>query len=207
MPLGPRVSAVKWVTQSDVEEKGTVLFFGRSHPHKGLEYLIQAQPMVSSRVPNARFLIVAHGDDLERYRHMIKDKSKIEIYDGFRPSAEAMPFFQKASLVVLPYLSASTSGILMTAYVFAKPVVATEVGCLPEYVLHGETGLLVPPKDPSELAKAISLLLLDDDLRRRMGENARRLAEEQQKKIGTQLISIYNKAIDLKRNRNVRKER
>ena len=56
---------------------------------------------------------------------MIQDATRFEIHDGFIPSDAVCQLFQRASLVVLPYISASTSGILMTAYVFGKPVVTT----------------------------------------------------------------------------------
>jgi glycosyltransferase involved in cell wall biosynthesis len=97
----------------------------------------------------------------------------------------------------LPYISASTSGILMTAYVFGKPVVATRVGSLPEYVEDGVTGLLVPPADVEQLADTIIWLLSDEALCHRMGENAARWADEEQKKIAMQSLSAYEKAISI----------
>jgi len=198
VPLGPRTTAIKWAKQKSIEERGTVLFFGRAHPHKGLEYLIQAQPIISSQVPHARILIVAHGRDLDRYRQMIQDESKYEIHEGFLPGTEANAYFERASLLALPYLSASTSGVLMTAYVFGKPVVATNVGCLPEYVQDGITGLLVPASNIERLANAIIRLLSDDLQRQRMGENAKRWVNELQKKVAWQTLEAYEKAIYLK---------
>ncbi len=200
VPLGPRTTAVKWSEQKNNEELGTVLFFGRAHPHKGLEYLVQAQPIITRQVPHARIVIAAHGEYLERCRQMIQDNSKFEIHDGFVSGDELTIYFKKASLVALPYLSASTSGILMTAYVFGKPVVATKVGCLPEYVHDGVTGLLVPPSDIEHLAKAIIRLLSDDTLRHQMGENARLWVTEEQKKIAIQSLRVYKKAISLHTN-------
>lgn len=67
----------------------------------------------------------------------------------------------------------------MTAYVFKKPVVATTVGCIPEYVNNGITGLLVPPKDEEALANAIIKILSDDNLRKEMGENIEKMVDEE----------------------------
>jgi glycosyltransferase involved in cell wall biosynthesis len=195
VPLGPRTTAIKWARRRCNEETGTVLFFGRAHPHKGLEYLVKAQPLISDRIPHARILIVAHGNDLSRCRAMIGDSSKFEIHEGFLQSTDTIPFFERSSLVALPYLSASTSGILMTAYVFGKPVVASRVGCLPEYVEDGVTGFLVPPADVSELAQAIIRLLSDDVGRRRMGENARKWAMNEQMKVAARTVEVYERAI------------
>jgi len=201
VPLGPRSTALKWCSQGEGEEPGTVLFCGRAHPHKGLEYLVRAQPIINRQVSHARIIIAAHGDELERCRTMIQDASKFEIHEGFVPSDQLAAFFQRASVVTLPYLSASTSGILNTAYVFGKPVVATTVGCLPEYVVEGVTGLLVPPSDSERLANAVVRLLLDNALRKRMGRNARHWIDEEQKKVAELSLRAYEEAIGAYKNR------
>ena len=103
--------------------------------------------------------------------------------------------FQKAAVVVLPYLTASTSGVLVTAYSFAKPVVASSVGCLAEYVNDGETGFLVPSADFEKLADAIVKLLLDGELRHRMGMNAENWMKEMQRSSIKQTLDVYGKAI------------
>jgi len=196
VPLVPRISAAKWADRDRDrdEEPGTVLFTGKAQPRKGLEYLVRAQPFVTRRVPDAKFLLAAHGDDLARCRAFIADETKFEIHDGFLTSAELAEYFQRASLVALPYLSASTSGLLTTAYVFGKPVVATRVGALPEYVPEEATGLLVPPADAESLAEAIVRLLTDDELRQRMGSNAREWVRLEQKKVAGQTIGVYETA-------------
>jgi len=197
VPLSVRTTAIRWATRTVPEEFGTILFFGRAEPHKGLKYLVQAQPFITRQVPHARILISAHGKDLERCRQMIQDDSRFEIHEGFVPGAVMATFFQKASLVVLPYLSSTTSGVLMTAYTFAKPVIATNVSGLSEYVEHGSTGLLVPPADVEQLADAIVRLLSDDTLRHRMGENAKLWVEEWQESITQKTLRAYEKAISI----------
>src|SRR5512146_668340 len=75
--------------------------------------------------------------------------------------------FRNASVVVLPYIEASQSGVVPLAYQYGKPVVATHVGGLPEAVENGRTGLVVPPRDERALASAILRLLGDAELRQR----------------------------------------
>jgi glycosyltransferase involved in cell wall biosynthesis len=95
---------------------------------------------------------------------------------GFSLVAELRPIdvptlralFEAASVVVLPYVEASQSGVIPVAYSFAKPVVATAVGGLTEVVIDSQTGRLVPPNDPHALAEALSELLLRPDIRNRM---------------------------------------
>lgn len=202
VPLGPRTTAVRWSTGTVSEEPGMILFFGRVHRHKGLEYLVRAQPIITRRVPYARIVVAGRGEDLERCREMMQHSTGFEIHDGFVPGDVASEFFQKASLFALPYLSAATSGILMTAYVFAKPVVAARVGSLPQYVKDGITGLLVPPADVEQLADAIVRLLSDDALRHRMGEQAAHWVsgELSWKNLAMQTLRAYEKAIFLHQN-------
>ncbi len=194
IPLGPRIAALKWADREWKEEAGAILFPGKAQPRKGLEYLIKAQPLITRQVPHARIIIAAHGEEIERCRRMIVDKDKVEIHEGFLTSAELAGFFQRASLVALPYLTASTSGLLNTASVFGKPVVASRVGSLAEYVEDGATGFLVPPANVGRLADAIVRVLSDDELRRQMGENAKRRVYEHQVAVVQRTLNVYARA-------------
>jgi glycosyltransferase involved in cell wall biosynthesis len=197
IPLGPRNVFLKWASWDVDEENGTILFLGRIHKHKGLEYLIKAQPMITKQIPSARVIIAGQGEDLGRCREFIVDFDRFEIHDGYINGETVAELFQKASVIVLPYLTAATSGILMTAYVFGKPVVATRVGSLPEYVKDGVTGILVEPRDERQLAEAIIRILSNPDLRHRMGEDAMQWIQTELswRKISAQTIAVYEKAI------------
>jgi hypothetical protein len=198
IPLGPRRVSLKWSSKVIPEETGTILFIGRINKHKGLEYLIKAQPLITKQFPLAHIIIAGQGEDLPRCRRFITDPGAFDIYDGFIPGETLAGLFQKASVVVVPYLSAATSGILMTAYVFGKPVVSTRVGSLPEYVQDGVTGFLVNPENEIQLADAIIRILSDDHLRHQMGENAANWMQEELswKNIAAETIRAYKEAID-----------
>jgi glycosyltransferase involved in cell wall biosynthesis len=195
VPLSMHTRAAKWYNQTSQEESGTVLFFGRAHPHKGLEFLIKAQPLISQKVPYASILISAHGDDLDRCKLLIADPGKFEITEGFISGDKMAELFQRSALIVLPYLTASTSGVLVTAYSFGKPVVASRVGCLSEYVEDGITGILVEPANVEELASAVVRLLQDDELRYRMGKNARSSIVAMQRAAIEKTLAVYEKAV------------
>src|SRR5262249_27351393 len=81
-----------------------------------------------------------------------------------------------AAVVVLPYRSASQSAVVQLAFAFAKPVVATRVGGLPEVIEENRTGLLVAPSDQAAMAAAIASLLADPPLRHSMGTRASEFA-------------------------------
>jgi len=99
---------------------------------------------------------------------MVKPE-RYTILNRWIPDEERDELFRRAAVVVLPYVSASQSGVVSVAYNHAKPVVATNVGALPEAVRDGVTGFIVPPRDHIALAEAVVKLLDDSVLRHRMG--------------------------------------
>ncbi|RPI48613.1 MAG: glycosyltransferase, partial [Chloroflexi bacterium] len=132
--------------------------------------------------------------DLERCLDLIEQPERFEVHRGFVPGDQMPTFYQRASVVALPYISAGPSGVLLDAYGFGKPVVASEVGGLPEYVQDGTTGILVPPADERELAAGIIHLLSDDELRHRMGDNAKRWIAELKQSIAARWLDVYEQA-------------
>jgi glycosyltransferase involved in cell wall biosynthesis len=197
-PLCPRLTVSKWSQHNTPEQPGSLLFFGRALPHKGLQYLLQALPLVARQVPNSRLLISVHGRDLEAYRPWLSDTSRLEIRQGYLPGEQMAALYERACLVTLPYISASTSGVLLDAYSFGKPVVASRVGCLPEYVIDGTTGLLVAPQDVEGLAEAVTYLLLDERIRKKMGANALEWSRTLEQHVLATVLEAYGKAIALK---------
>ncbi len=146
-----------------------ILFFGRIEAYKGLEILLQAIPAVLEKHPDWR-LHIAGGGDIEPYRKYLKD-NRILITNRFVTDAEVAAFMQRASIVALPYLSASQSGVIPTAFAFRKAVVATAVGGIPDMVQDHQTGLLIPPNDAAALSRAILALIEDPALRQQLGDN------------------------------------
>src|SRR5262249_40711886 len=104
----------------------------------------------------------------------------------------------KASVVVLPYVDATQSGVIPLAYTAAKPVVATEVGSLPEMVEDGLTGYLVPPRDEAALAEKVVRLLKDRKLRGRLGANGKRKIEAECSPdlVARQTLQVYQQALN-----------
>lgn len=136
-----------------------LLFFGFVREYKGLKHLLQAMPEVKQRLPKVKLLVVGDFDgDKEQYMELIRTReieASVEIYDGYIPDKEVEKFFTASDLVVLPYESATQSGIVQIAYGFEKPVIVTRVGGLPEVVLDGKTGYIVEPQDSAALAEQI----------------------------------------------------
>lgn len=177
------------------EEKHRILFFGRIWEYKGLQYLIKAEPIITKKVPEAKIVIAGRGEGFDKYKRMMVHKDKFKVYDRHIPNEMVPDLFQKSSVVVLPYIDASQSGVVPLAYAFKKPVVVTNVGCLPEIVEQGKTGYIVPPRDSEKLAEAIVDLLKNDLKRKKMGEAAykKTINELSWDSIAVKTIEIYKK--------------
>lgn len=149
------------------ENEKILLFFGFVRAYKGLKYLLEAMPAVLAQTEKVRLLVVGEFDkDRDEYMRKIEELGidhAVQCYEGYIPDAEVEPFFAACDVVVLPYVSATQSGIVQIAYGFEKPVVATNVGGLPEVVLHGKTGYLAKSEDPVDLAEKILQFLQVED--------------------------------------------
>ena len=154
--------------RASVDDGKSILFFGRIWEYKGLKYLIEAEPLISQVVPGAQIIIAGTGDDFEPYRQLMTHPENFVIHNRFISTSDRDRLFQEASVVALPYIDATQSGVIPLAYSFAKPVVATGIGALAEAVDDGITGRLVPPADTKALAAAIVDLLCDAAARRAM---------------------------------------
>jgi glycosyltransferase involved in cell wall biosynthesis len=182
----------------DVQEKPTVLFFGRIWPYKGLDYLIRAEPLITSKAPQAKIVIAGTGEDFERYRQMMVNPGNFVVLNEYVSDEKRAELFRQASVVVLPYIEASQSFIISIAYRFGKPVVATTVGGLPEMVDDGRTGFLVAPRDVNALANAVVRLMQNDEMRRTFGENGMRKVNVEcaPAAVGRQTRVVYRRAMN-----------
>lgn len=179
------------------EIPNSLLFFGRIWEYKGLEYLIRAEPLISAQIPDLKIVIAGTGEDIDRYCKMMVHPEKFELHNEYIPEAQIAQFFRQSSIVVLPYIEATQSGVIPYAYTYCRPVIATTVGGLPDLVDDGRTGLLVPPRDEKALAEAIILLLQNNARRVQMGINGKQKlnAECSPVVVARQTMTVYEKAI------------
>jgi glycosyltransferase involved in cell wall biosynthesis len=134
------------------------LFFGYIRRYKGLHVLLDAMPKILQQL-RLRLLIVGefYGDEEAYRQQMIRNGigQAVTLVSAYVPNEEVGKYFCAADVVVLPYISATQSGIVQIAYQFERPVIATNVGGLSEVVLHEKTGYLVPSNRPDLLADAV----------------------------------------------------
>lgn len=141
-----------------------LLFFGAVRPYKGLDTALEALACLPREL-GVRLLVAGRfWEGRERYDALVEKlgiADRVEIHDGYVSNEGAALAFSAADAVVLPYRSATQSGVAQLSYAYGKPVVATNVGGLPAAVDHGHTGLLTPPGDATALAAAIEELAAD----------------------------------------------
>jgi glycosyltransferase involved in cell wall biosynthesis len=140
-----------------------LLFFGYVRRYKGLNVLIEAMPDIIRDNPKIKLLIVGEFyDSAEKYYDQIKSlglEGSVKVVQRFVPNEEVGQYYTIADIVILPYLSATQSGILNIAYGFKKPVLVTEVGGLADDVIEGKTGFTVPPGNPTSIAQGVKKFL------------------------------------------------
>lgn len=143
------------------EEQDTklLLFFGFVREYKGLKHLLKAMPQVKEKLENVKLMVVgSFADDKADYMQLISDMQIgdcVEVIDGYTPDNEVEKYFAACDVVVLPYESATQSGIVQIAYGFEKPVIVTNVGGLPDVVTNGKTGYVVEAGKLAALTEAI----------------------------------------------------
>jgi glycosyltransferase involved in cell wall biosynthesis len=135
-----------------------VLFFGLVRAYKGLRTLLDAFALAGQRLGATLLVVGEFYEDRRRYDEAIGAlgiASRVRVVDRYVPNEEVPDYFLAADVVVLPYLSATQSAIVQTAFSFERPVIVTAVGGLPDVVADGVTGFVVPPDSPDALAAAM----------------------------------------------------
>jgi glycosyltransferase involved in cell wall biosynthesis len=142
---------------------------GRLSPEKGHRFFIEAFKTITSCVPNVKALIVGEGQERDAITKAIRQHALEEkiLLAGYQ--SEVSPFHHSFDILVLPSLSEGMPNAALEAMMFAKPVIASRVGGIPEVVLDGLTGILVPDQNPSALAEALLDLIFDERKRSLMG--------------------------------------
>jgi glycosyltransferase involved in cell wall biosynthesis len=136
-----------------------LLFFGFIRPYKGLDLALEALALLRDQFPDLNLWVAGEfwGDE-KNYRDLIARLnlgSRVHLESGFLSEADLALRLGACDGVVLPYRSATGSGVLCTAYARNRPVIATRTGCFREMVIPGKSGILCEPGQTQSLAQAI----------------------------------------------------
>lgn len=159
-----------------------ILYVGRLEYRKGAHVLIRAMPCILERVPQAKFIFI--GSDCGMKDYLLKKIAEFGIKDSVEficqvPREELIPYYQQSALCVVPSLWENHPYVILEAMACGKPVIASEVGGIPELIQNRVNGILVPAGSVSSLAGSIIEVLNDRKLQERLGINARKYIEDQ----------------------------
>jgi glycosyltransferase involved in cell wall biosynthesis len=156
-----------------------ILYVGRLAWNKGIPDLLRAMPQILEHLKRAKLLICGRGklEGVLRQQAKILGLGSSVFFTGIIPPDELPSYYAASDLVVVPSIFEPFGLVPVEAMSMAKPIVACRVGGIPETVVPGETGLLVPPHDPQAIADAVTLLAQDENLRVEMGRKGRRRVE------------------------------
>jgi glycosyltransferase involved in cell wall biosynthesis len=148
-----------------------IITIARLHPQKGHEYLIEASKQILQNYPNTIFVLVGDGDKRAQIEQLIQASGISTNFRVLGSRADVPRLLHMADIFVLPSLYEGMPNVVLEAMASQLPVVATAVDGTPEVVVDGETGMLVPPADPTALACAIEQLIANPVLRNTFGQS------------------------------------
>jgi glycosyltransferase involved in cell wall biosynthesis len=169
IPNGIELEQVPAYNLLRTPDEAVILTISRLVPEKGTAYLLHALASLKATHPYLRLLVAGDGPErprLERLAQTLRVTGKVQFL-GFVPDPGRL--FPGAYLFATAPVSEGMGVANLEAMAWGRPVISTRVGGIPEVVVHGETGLLVPPRRPLELAQAIRLVIDDPVLARRLG--------------------------------------
>ncbi len=166
------------------QDSPLILFVGSLHKanrYKGVDYLLQALPLVKQVAKNAKLMIVGGGElqaELQAQAQQLNLQDEV-IFTGPVDNRELPNYYAAADLLTLPSIRGPENSpiVVFEAMASAKPVVASDLPGVREIVKHNENGLLVPPKEPQKLADGLLKVLIDPEFKKQASLQARRFAE------------------------------
>jgi glycosyltransferase involved in cell wall biosynthesis len=146
---------------------------GRLAPQKGQRHLIEAMPLLLERVPRAHLVIAGGGELLEELQELSLELGVDRRVHVLGPRRDVPALMHALDAFAMPSIWEGFGLVLLEAMAAARPIVASRVATIPEVVLEGETGLLVPAGDEVALADALARLADEPALAQRLGEAGR----------------------------------
>lgn len=205
IPHGHYMDFAEPVTKADSrnylgieEDRQVVLFFGQIKKVKGVDILIKAMRAVADSHPNVLCIIAGKvwKDDFSVYSSLIKE---LKLTNNFRndikfiPDEEIKYYFNASDIVALPYRQIYQSGVVLLAYAYEKPVVATNTGEFTNVIIHNKTGLLVKVDDTDSLSEALNWYLDNPEKAQKYAADGKKYIMDKLswEKISSSIIDIY----------------
>lgn len=189
--------------QSARIEKDSILFVGWINPHKGLHILLKALPQILKEIPEVKLYIIETGEEKgykNRILSLIKELQleKHILLLGKLSHKKVKEYLEKSRVVVIPEQWENVGPLFLSeAMDSAKPIVASSIGSIPEFIRDGENGFLARPQDPADFAKKITWIFKNKERARKMGrkakESVRNICDE--KEVLAKTLSLYESLV------------
>jgi len=193
------VDVEKFKPYGDVIDN-SLFWGGRFVQQKGLEYLLNALYLVAKREPEIKLVMTGDGPLFSKTRNVVRQLGleRSVIFKGRVPRDELPRLIGASSVYLLPSLKEGMPFALLEAMACGKSIVGSDIPGINDLIAHGKSGILVPPRKPEVLANAIVDLLSNEDFRRNLGQNARRLVVEKYSwtKIVEKVEEVYFEAAE-----------
>lgn len=165
---------------------------------KGLQYLIGAMAILAPTYPELRLKVMGDGSARPALELLVKEKGLQDqvTFLGRVPRELTAPYYQEASLFVMPSLNEGMSNAMLEALASGLPIISTPTGGAAELIAEGQNGLIIPAKSPQVIAAAIETFLLDKNLVTQYGAVSRARAEAQSwAKVADQFKNVLERSI------------
>ena len=167
IPFGKFETTKLYVQEQDVplpftNNKPILLFYGYIAPYKGLDVLAKSIEILKSDWDKFNIIVAGAGEDPNL--SFFKSLPNGFVLNKFLSNDEMMNLIRQSSAILLPYRTASQTGIIPTCTLYGKPFIATNVGAFSESVVNGYNGMLVEPENPDAFASAIKNVIDNPEL-------------------------------------------
>lgn len=163
---------------------------------KGINYLIEAIKILAPKYPEIYLKIMGDGNEKENLEKLVKElglEKSVE-FIGRVPREETAPYYQEASVFVLPSFNEGMSNAMLEALSSGLPLLATDTGGTRELLDDGVNGFVIKMKDSQDLANKIEILVKNEDLRKKMAEASRKKAETMSwGKVAKEYLDLYHR--------------
>jgi len=184
--------------RKNAKRKTIFLFVGRIEIAKGLKYLIHAVNKLRKKEKGFKVLLVGNGIDKKFLQNLV-NKLKLANYIKFLGKKDkVINYYYTSDIFILPSLHEGFPITILEAWVAKLPVIASNVGGISTICVNKENALIIPPKDPGEISKAMITLIRDQNLQRKLGENGRELVEKKYNwgNIAIEVEKVYKEVLN-----------
>lgn len=183
-----------------LEDNRIILYVGRLHKEKGVEYLVDAFKTIKQWHPDVVLVIVGKGSEKESLVFQAKKLSLQQsiLFMDYLPHEMLPELYNSCDILTSPSIVEPFGMVLIEAMACGKPVVGSKVGGIKDIIDDGENGFLVEPGRPDQLAEKIHLILSDKKMQKRFGTKAREKVEDNYsyQAVAKKAMSIYEQALE-----------